>query len=128
MNCYQVKTIKNLLEHKFTIVALIWTAIIFILCLITLKNVSVDVPIQGKDKLVHFMFYFILVYLWGKALNDTKIILIVCFCVLYGIIIEVLQGVFTTTREFDIYDIIANLLGALTSFFVITKKNISTNY
>ena len=38
---------------------------------------------------------------------------IICFVVIYGIIIEILQGVLTTTRESDLFDALANTLGAI---------------
>jgi VanZ family protein len=39
--------------------------------------------------------------------------------ILYGIIIEICQGAFTTLRNPDVYDVIANTLGALTGILII---------
>jgi VanZ family protein len=88
--------------------------------LVSFKSVP-KVNIPGNDKLVHFIFYFVLVVLWSlvkkKNYFDLKYnLLIVIFAVMYGIIIEVLQSVMTNNREADIYDAIANLLGALVGF------------
>ncbi len=47
-------------------------------------------------------------------LRYTKAILIMGIAVIiYGIIIEVIQGVFTVERTGDIYDALANSIGAL---------------
>ncbi|MFN7045552.1 MAG: VanZ family protein [Flavobacterium sp.] len=91
--------------------------------LVSFKSVP-KVNIPGNDKVVHFLFYFILVILWSFAKKknyfDLKYnLIIVIFAVMYGIIIEVLQSVMTNNREADIYDAIANLLGALVGFFSI---------
>lgn len=58
-------------------------------------------------------------YLWKKALkldlnkSQIKLILII---VLYGIIIEVFQAIFTSDREADLYDALANTLGAVVAY------------
>ncbi|WP_367158764.1 VanZ family protein [Lutibacter sp.] len=60
----------------------------------------------------------------SKVLNIS--ILIFLAILLYGIIIEVLQKVFTTYRQFDLFDIFANLIGIILAFilfFVVSKKN-----
>lgn len=36
--------------------------------------------------------------------------------VVYGIVIEVLQSILTVSREADVYDVLANAIGALTAF------------
>ena len=43
-------------------------------------------------------------------------LLIVVLAILYGIIIEVLQGVFANNRDADFYDVIANSFGAILGF------------
>jgi len=79
------------------------------------------VKIIGNDKIVHFLFYLIFVILWGLAKKQSyfKIkydLLIVLIAIVYGIIIEVLQGVLTVTRQADFYDALANSLGAFLGF------------
>ncbi len=74
------------------------------------------------DKMVHFGFYFILVVLGVFALKEqfkNRLKLFKClvsaliFAITYGIIIEVLQAMFTVSREGDVLDAIANTVGAL---------------
>ncbi len=92
------------------------------------------IPIKNIDKIIHFVFYFIFVFLWIKSLKHISlryfiIVLFIALCL--GISIEFLQEKFTENRAFDWYDIVANSLGAITSFIlvksyhVIQNKNIS---
>ena len=77
------------------------------------------VTMPNKDKVVHFIFYFIFVICWTKAVKRVTIkeqIIIVCVAVFYGIIIEVLQSVCTASRQADVFDAITNATGALTAF------------
>ncbi|WP_353078293.1 VanZ family protein [Flavobacterium sp.] len=92
------------------------------------------IPFENIDKIIHFVFYFVFVFLWIMSLKHISLryFLIVLFiALLLGISIEFLQEKYTKNRAFDWYDIVANALGAITSFIlvksyhVIQNKNIS---
>lgn len=89
------------------------------------------VKVPGNDKTVHFIFYFVFTLLWYLAL-EKKIkkkslkFVIVGAAIIYGIIIEVLQGVLTQDRQADIYDALANTGGAFVALLVIFWLNIKT--
>jgi len=77
---------------------------------------KIEVP--GKDKTIHFIFYSVLTFLWYLALqkkykNKALKYIIALAVIIYGIIIEVLQGALTQNREMDFYDVMANSGGAL---------------
>lgn len=86
------------------------------------------------DKVFHVLAYVMLTFLWTTCLwlyhpifKLNKLFLIIFSTLLvYGIIIEVLQSKFTTTRLFEINDLIANmsgiLLGAIFFKFVVIPK------
>ncbi len=65
-------------------------------------------------------------YFWMKinklGLKSIRNIVIISFC--YGILIEILQELFTTTRHADLKDVVANCTGAFLAFgvFVFIKK------
>lgn len=89
-----------------------------------------DIPSLGfsfDDKIYHFVAYFIFTCIAYNFFRQTKLIqslLIASASVtVYGIIIEVLQLVMTTYRTLDVYDIIANTLGALVSALVLQFLN-----
>jgi VanZ family protein len=97
---------------------LMWIGIITILSLVRFSSVpNIDVP--NIDKYVHVFFYFVLTlclyYYFNNAMNGLKRkIFFACFmAIIYGIVIEVLQGVLTNYRQPDFFDVLANALGSL---------------
>jgi len=87
---------------------------------------SIDIP--HLDKLVHFTFYFgftVLGCLSFREFNRRNVSLgkvllkIITYAVVYGIIIEVLQGVATINRDPDLLDVLANSSGALFGSFIV---------
>ncbi|MFV0249223.1 MAG: VanZ family protein [Tenacibaculum sp.] len=123
------KHIKKLLKDKKvkTAIALLITVSIAVLCLIKIGNNPL--PIKNYDKLGHLIVYLFLTLSWLFVLNkNTKQIKIVIIsCVVYGIIIEVLQFKLTTYRTASYLDTIANTIGVLLalSIFLILKKHIN---
>ena len=117
MHFYLVKIIKHLSERNFLFLAITWTVFVVVASLVSFNSVP-KVKVIGSDKLVHFLFYLIFVVLWSLAKKQTcfKIkysLLIVVIAIVFGIIIEILQGVLTKTRQADFYDVVANSLGAI---------------
>ena len=93
------------------------------MCLDDSPNVP-KINFQYKDKVVHFIFYFVFVFFWTKSLknkNLSYLLIILFLAVITGITIEFLQENFTIHRTFDWYDILANFLGALASFICVKK-------
>ncbi|MDG1501695.1 MAG: VanZ family protein [Ulvibacter sp.] len=92
------------------------------------------VEIPFADKIVHLIINAGLFMVWasyvfsGKTNTKTKKtytlpLLFVC-TLLYGILIEVVQGSFIPTRGADFFDVVANLCGLILGFFAVklTKK------
>lgn len=113
--------------------ALSWTGVIGFLCLIQANDIpKVKIPILSLDKIVHAFFYFVFTSLWFlfflKKFNKTAplklLILVFILSVFYGIIIEILQGVLTLTRNADVFDVLANVTGALIAFGFFRCKRI----
>ena len=123
-----MKIIKHLSERNFLFFAIVWTVFITVASLVSFNSVP-KVAIPGNDKLVHFLFYFFFVVFWSIALHKNFYskkysFIIVVFAIVYGIIIEVLQGVLTSTRQADFYDVLANTAGAIVGsviLFVVKK-------
>ncbi|MES2747777.1 MAG: VanZ family protein [Bacteroidota bacterium] len=107
--------------------ALLWTVLITILSLITVGNIGGKIALPHKDKMIHFVFYFVFVLLWfhvKKSGNNYKKTSVVVFLIAigYGLLMELFQSVFTTTRKADIFDVIANSSGALAGLFFISYR------
>lgn len=125
--------IKKVLHPKLLlVVALVCTIIAtfaFLAPSSTIPKVRIEMPI-AIDKIVHFTTHLVLVLCWllfykAKAIKVkvSRVVLIVAFCVLYGIIIELLQGV-STTRSSELADVYANILGTAlgTLVFLLVKR------
>ncbi len=84
-----------------------------------------------SDKLLHGGAYFGMSFLWlifavfaFSNKNLIKIILFVCLITIgFGIFIEALQKVLTDYRQLDIFDIVANSIGAMLAGLVVYLLN-----
>ena len=121
-----------MLKKTFFFLALFWAGIIAFFCLVDSSEIpKVTISIENLDKLVHIFFHFVftsLLYLFFKKLfnNANKIKPVVISIVIsffFGIIIEILQELFTTTRHADVFDVLANLFGATLSVVTIIVLN-----
>ena len=120
--------IKRLLKENSFIVAVLVTAIILSLSLIKMPNTPTKINFVNIDKLYHTIAYFTLTFSWLIVFykKPNKKYLIVICCILFGIVIEILQSKITVHRTGDYLDILANSSGvilALLIFNLIFKKN-----
>ena len=92
------------------------------------------IEIPFADKMVHLIINAGLFMVWASYVFSVKTntktkktytlpLLFVC-TLLYGILIEVVQGSFIPTRGADFFDVVANLCGLILGFFAVklTKK------
>jgi VanZ family protein len=110
--------------------AIFWSGLILYLCLENADNLK-EITIPNFDKVIHIVFHFVFTILWFlylkkklNSLNNFKTLsmaLVLSF--IFGIIIEVLQEFFTTTRSADIFDILSNVLGSLLGVILINLLN-----
>ncbi|XCF06697.1 VanZ family protein [Tamlana crocina] len=108
-----------MLKKLILLVTILYTLALTLVCLIRLNNLP-DVGVSFGDKIFHFLAYSVLTLLWfgtflfyTSAGRSKAILCATVFAVIFGIIIEVLQDTMTDFRSLDIYDMIANSLGAL---------------
>jgi len=117
-------------RNYFFYIALFLTIAIAVGSLISLKS-GLGIGVQVSDKILHSVGYFMLTISWLLAygiksalLKSTMLIATAVF--IYGIIIEILQGVLTDIRQADLYDVFANFSGiaiAIIFFSLVLKKN-----
>ncbi|TXE06366.1 teicoplanin resistance protein VanZ [Seonamhaeicola algicola] len=100
-------------------VAICYTVFLTAVSLMRLNNLP-EVNISFADKIFHFGAYAALTTVWFYSLLlhfklkfKASIIYAAVFAVIFGIIIEVLQQTLTAYRALDVYDALANTLGAL---------------
>jgi VanZ family protein len=109
--------------------ALVWTIVIFVLLSLPGKMLpdESNLGIPQLDKYVHIFLFGSFVFLWSfyyafkmeKRISNNSIsiraLIIAC---LYGITMEFVQKYFIPNRDFDLYDILADIIGALGGFFI----------
>jgi VanZ family protein len=111
-------------KRNILLLALIfWIVFITTLSLVNLNGLSKISPKNG-DKYVHFLFYFILTLLlilnlMSKVRLKHSMVISFVIAVFYGIIIEVLQGVFTENRRPELADAISNSLGSFAATIIV---------
>lgn len=113
----------------------VWVTSIIILIIIaycSLDSNPLDINsiklFEGADKVIHFIMYFTLCtafifdYAKTRLPHHTKFsseAAFTTFAFLIGFIMEILQAKISEFRVFDINDIIANTLGAVTALIII---------
>ena len=113
-----LKRIKNLLKGSIFIIALIISITIVFLSLLQLPSSKIN--IINIDKAYHSIAYFALGITWLFAYYkkpEKKYFIVIC-CIIFGIIIEVLQNSLTSYRTGDYVDAIANSCGVLLALLI----------
>ncbi|WP_147678300.1 VanZ family protein [Algibacter pacificus] len=110
-------------------IAVLYTGILVVACLMSLKNIP-DVHVSHADKIFHFGAYAVFIILWYTALifnvklkKMKALLYVTIFAVVFGIIIEVLQGTMTDNRAMDVYDVVANTSGAFIAAIILWRIN-----
>ncbi|WP_151893204.1 VanZ family protein [Patiriisocius marinistellae] len=125
---------QNLLALKNILLAAVFYTVLITIALLFPTNGLPSQGIPHVDKVVHFFINAILVFIWlfyaflrkRDHLKRLTIVLTIISCFTYGILIEVCQEIFTTTRQADLMDIIANSTGLLAGYlaFSFVKRKI----
>jgi VanZ family protein len=118
-----------LARNYFFYVAVLLTTAIAVGSLISLNN-GLGIGVQISDKILHAFGYCLLTASWlltfmPKTYHWKTTFSVVTAVFIYGIIIEILQGVFTNNRQADLYDVFANFAGitvATLIFMLVFKK------
>ncbi|MBU2940069.1 VanZ family protein [Lacinutrix sp. C3R15] len=85
-----------------------------------------DLNYSNSDKILHFIAYSGLTLFWFLTFSNNfkwafnkALLLSAIVSVVFGIIIEILQGVLTETRVADNNDILANTLGVSLTIIIL---------
>lgn len=101
--------------------AILWSAIIFILLSIPGKELPKGPKIPSLDKIIHIFLFGVLSYLWcsvwkykapGRSVAGI-VVAVILFCSLYGIAMEYYQHYLVANRSFELGDIIADIIGSI---------------
>ena len=123
--------IKSLLGPKLLLRIAIAYTLLITAALLTPITGAPKIEIPFADKMVHLIINAGLFVVWasyvfsGKTNTKTYTLPLLFVCnLLYGILIEVVQGSFIPTRGADFFDVVANVCGLILGFFAVklTKK------
>jgi hypothetical protein len=103
--------ILRILKHPFLAIA--FTTLIFILCVLPSENI----PNGVDDKAAHLLAFVGISFLWLWV--KPNYLLIIISSILFGFTIEIIQGLLPINfhRSFDINDGLADALGVLMGAF-----------
>jgi VanZ family protein len=114
---------KKIAHHLLStpITAICWTIGIFLGCSRPGKDLPKLHLFDNFDKVVHFIFFFVFAYLWAVVGKSTFRILAITLLIsiAYGTFIEYYQKNFVAGRSFDVWDIVADSLGALVAVLLL---------
>ena len=110
--------------------ALLWTIFILILMVIpgNLLPKEEKTFIPNLDKLIHATLFGSFVFLWSiyyatrKEKNnhsDSRFVLILIIACLYGVATELMQKYLIPNRDYDLFDIMADSIGAVLGFLIV---------
>ena len=97
---------------------------IFYLCMMPSNSTGLSLNISNIDKYVHFLMYFALSFCvslnlyqeYTKFKSMTMVMWALVIPILFGGLIEVMQDKFTVSRSCDLYDLLADAIGAVLGF------------
>lgn len=117
---------------KFRVVlALIWLLLLVLAMLSPGDNFPTTPAFPFKDKIVHFVLFFVLLILWLRVVNTSQkkiIVKIITIYLVFGIFIAILVEYLQQKiphRSFDYGDIAANILGGavgIICFYILYKR------
>ena len=105
------------MKQFFKIISFFYLIVLSIALLIPLDLFIITQTVQEEISdntafIIHLVLFFILYLLFYFSFSNKFRILL--FCIIYSVVVEILQ--IFTSRGFQIFDIIFNLIGVLISF------------
>jgi len=128
--------IRKFLATRFPAVG--WTIFIFILLALpgSMLPKEEKFSIPNFDKYIHITLFAVFVVLWSyyyvskPGISKSIFIKFLIISMLYGTAMEFVQKYFIPGRDFDLYDILADIIGALAGYlfvllFVVPRKAVN---
>lgn len=102
----------------FNLIGITIIMVILVLSLVPLNQVVVP----GSDKLHHSLAYFACMFCWAQVyIHPLSRLKLAIVFIAMGALIECIQGL-TPYRTFEWLDIVANSVGVVTAWFVVTVQ------
>lgn len=121
----------KLSRKVFIKMAVFWTVLIFILSVLSAKQINRlnVIDIFGIDKVGHILFYTMLSFFWSGVFYNSRNgkFFIIFLCSSFGFLLEILQFYLFIGRSFELYDALANILGVLSGVLLFDKLTFKMN-
>jgi VanZ family protein len=123
------RRIRQILSKRYP--AQLWTIFIFILMIIPGNMFPREETtfIPNLDKLIHAILFGSFVFLWSyyytikkNAILINRYTTLLIIAGLYGIATEFIQKYFIPNRDFSVYDITADIAGAVIGYVIVRIK------
>lgn len=110
----------------FLLAATGWTILIFIGCSMPGRDLPKVSLWEHTDKVVHFTFFFVfyLLWLWYFPKNNRLLWQLIIVSAIYGFALEFYQINFVAGRSFDVWDGVADTVGALVAWLMVRKSKL----
>ena len=118
-------------KRKFTFLFIGWLVLVTSLSLFSFSSEGEDrIWFPNLDKIVHIAFHFFLVILGVLFLKENfrkhlsigkRVSLLIGFSIGYGLLIELLQSIMPFGRTAEVWDVLANLTGAIMGGLLIQR-------
>jgi VanZ family protein len=121
-----MQIVKKLLSKRYP--AILWTLLIFALLALPGSMIPQEenFSVPNFDKYIHATIFLVFVLLWSfyyGSRPDMKsrhfVFLIFLLACLYGIAMEYVQKYFIPRRDFDVNDILADVIGAACGYLIV---------
>lgn len=111
-------------KYKKTILVLV---LILFFCLSPIPKSATNLEFSGKlglDKWFHFFMYYLLYLVWASENTriSERVFLFIVLSILFGVIIEILQGITLFGRSPELADFFADFSGILFGYFISNRK------
>ncbi len=120
---------KKFVYKRPGLLAVIWAAFIFVLCATPGQFIPSAswLELLSFDKLVHAGVFFVLaalftIYALNRESGRRLCFVFLIVCILYGLLLEVMQATVFSNRSADWMDMIANGLGSIAGALVFKRK------
>ncbi len=105
--------------------AIFWTILTLYLSLISARSASkFNIwDFTGTDKLAHLIFYAVFSFLWCMSLRKRNVEkkYVLFFSIFFGVLMEIFQLYLFNGRSFELYDILANIIGSIIGVILFQK-------
>ena len=120
-----ISKLKMLSARIYKIFAFGWTLLTLYLSLISARTATkFNIwDFAGVDKLAHLVFYAVFSFLWSMSFRENKEHkkFVLFFSVSFGILMEICQFYLFNGRSFELYDILANIIGSFAGVILFKK-------